>query len=235
MRFIVIKLILLFLPFSLVAQKYQLTFEQKANYSVYNLQAPFPYRGPYGPYSKIRLGFESEVRVYYTPAKKLSYYLGVGFTKYNYRWGIPDARYNSYDELIPKHGYLPPRPENLHSYNYLSVPIGVRYLIGKRWIVCGGVRVLKLLSEYSYLKLYHQDGKVESYSNKKTFNKEGLSPWALNLTAEVGYTLPVLKYNITWKAAFEYAVTDYISNKYPALNLYPYTFSVGASFPLVKF
>src|SRR5215212_7265099 len=97
------------LPASLTAQKsYQLTFEQKANYSVYNFTAPSTYSKPDQHDLRMRLGFESEVRLYYTSKKKLSYYAGIGFTKYNYRWGKWDIFYKYSDQIIPKPGFVLP-------------------------------------------------------------------------------------------------------------------------------
>lgn len=221
--------LLIILPASLFAQKYQLSFEQKANYSVYNFTASPSFLTKYYQL-KGRPGFESEIRFYFTPKQKLSYYFGVGFTKYNYRWG--DFQVAEASELLPKNGFLPLTVDMFFSYNYLGLPMGVNYSLGRHWVFCGGVRVLKLLSEYSYPRYY---GQKEPSRNKKTFNNEGLSNWALNLTAEAGYTLPVFKYNITWKATFEYALTDYIGNEYSHLDLFPYTFSVGADFPICSF
>lgn len=235
-------LVLFILPLSVNAQrKYQLTFEQKANYSIYNFNTTLPYSIP-SRELKPRVGFECELRLYYTTKEKLSYYIGVGFNKYNYTSGKFRVYYS--DQLLPKPGFELPEPEKNppshvklnYSYNYLGIPVGVQYAFNKRLIVNGGLKVLRFLSVYGYSKFYYPTSwKSESNYDKKTFDNQGYSSWALNLTTEVGYTLPVFKYNITWKAAFEYAVTDYISNKYPALNLYPYTFSIGASFPVLKF
>ncbi|HYG15073.1 MAG TPA: outer membrane beta-barrel protein [Bacteroidia bacterium] len=230
------------MPLSLTAQgKFQLTFEQSANYSIYNFNTTLPYSIP-GRELKPRVGFESELRLYYTPKEKLSYYVGVGFNKYNYTSGKFRVRYS--DQILPKPGFELPEPEKNppshvklnYSYNYLSIPVGVQYAFNKRFVVSGGLKVLRFLSVYGYSKFYYPTNWTpESNYNRKTFDNQGYSPWVVNLEAEVGYTLPILKYDITWKVAFEYAITDYISNKCPDLNLYPYTFSLGASFPLVKF
>jgi hypothetical protein len=189
---------------------------------------------------KPRLGYEGELRYYYTPKEKLTYYIGIGFTKYNYTGGKKELHYS--DQIIPKPGfYLPPQKNGdyfiaiklNYSYNYFAIPIGAQYSINKRLTVGAGFKVLRFLSEYSYSKYYYQTSwKPQNNYNKKTFDNKGYSPWALNAHIEVGYLVPVFKYKIAWKAAFDYALTDYISNKYSYLNLYPYTFSIGASLPL---
>ena len=238
------KLIIFFvcmvLPYYINAQKYKLSFEQSGILSVYNFSSDFPYSLP-GRDLKPRLGFESELRFNYTPKEKLSYYIGVGFTKYNYTSGRFQTRFS--DQILPKDGFDPPPEENLptaiklnQSYNYFSIPIGVQYSPNKKLVFGAGIKVLKKLSIYSYSKYYYQDKwKPESNYDKKVFDNEGYSDWNVNANTEVGYTTRILKYDITWKAAFEYALTDYINNRYGALNLYPYTFSFGASFPIYSY
>lgn len=240
MHYKVIQLaLLIIIPTSLSAQKYKLSFEQKANYSIYNFSTSLPYSIP-GRDLKPRVGFESGIRFFYTPKEKVTYYIGIGFNKYNYTSGKFEVRTS--DQILPRPGFLEPKrepgtaPSEIklnYSYNYLSIPLGVQYKIKKRLIVGAGFKVLRKLSVYGYSKYYYTDSwKAKSNYDKKTFDNEGYSPWAINLDTEVGYILPVLKYNITWKAAFEYALSDYIGNEYRHLNLFPYTFSMGASFPL---
>ncbi|KAB2915627.1 MAG: PorT family protein [Bacteroidetes bacterium] len=237
MRNQIITFFLLLISFSTFAQKRKLSVELFSNYSVYNFSTslpPLPSRDLKG-----RLGGEAEVRYYYTPKEKYAYYIGIGFTKYNYTSGKYDVHYS--DQIVPKNGYelpsykgrLPIAVKRNYSYNYISIPIGVQYAVNKRLSVSAGVKVLRMLSGYGYSKYYYAtQWNPKNNFNKKTFDNEGYAKWLVNAHVEAGYILPVLKYNITWKAAFDYALTDYIDKQYPALNLYPYTFSVGASLPL---
>lgn len=237
MRNQIITFFLLLISFSTFAQKRKLSVELFSNYSVYNFSTslpPLPSRDLKG-----RLGGEAEVRYYYTPKEKYAYYIGIGFTKYNYTSGKYDVHYS--DQIVPKNGYelpsykgrLPIAVKRNYSYNYISIPIGVQYAVNKRLSVSAGVKVLRMLSGYGYSKYYYAtQWNPKNNFNKKTFDNEGYAKWLVNAHIEAGYILPVLKYNITWKAAFDYALTDYIDKQYPALNLYPYTFSIGASLPL---
>lgn len=237
MRNQIITFFLVLISFSTFAQKRKLSVELFSNYSVYNFSTSLPYSIPSRDL-KGRLGGEAELRYYYTPKEKFTYYIGVGFTKYNYTSGKFRVYYA--DQIIPRPGFPAPEPDNgpseiklNYSYNYFNIPIGLQYAVNKRLSVAAGVKVLRMLSGYGYSKFYYAtQWNPQNNFNKKTFDNEGYAKWLVNAHVEVGYILPVLKYNITWKAAFDYALTDYIDKQYPALNLYPYTFSIGASLPL---
>lgn len=234
-----ILLAVILLPYCIKAQEYKLSFEQRCNLSVYNFSSDFHYNIP-GRNLKPRLGFESELRFNYTPKKKATFYIGVGFTKYNYTSGKFEVRFS--DQIIPKDGFTPPaEDENLfsaarfnQSYNYLSIPIGMQFHPNKKLMFGAGMKVLRKLSVYSYSVFYYPDRwKPESNYDKKTFDNRGYENWLLSTHAEVGYIVPILKYNITWKAMFEYSVTDFFAKEHPKLHLHPYTISIGGSFPLL--
>lgn len=227
------------LSYSVKAQKYRLSFEQSGNFSVYNFTTDFPYSIP-GRDLKPRLGFESELRFSYTPKKKIALYTGIGFKKYNYTYGKFEARYS--DQTIPRNGFDPSTSEqnfpthiNInYSYNYLNIPLGIQYSPTQKLVFAIGVDVLRKLSVYSYSKYwYPNQWAAESNYNKKTFNNQGYANWVLSTHAEVGYIVPILKYNITWKAVVEYAATNFFAKEHPKLHLNPYTFNLGVSLPIL--
>ncbi len=225
-------------PYFINAQEYRLSFEQSGNLSIYNFSSDFPYSIP-GRDLKPRLGFESELRFSFTPKKKISFYTGVGFKKYNYTSGMIETRFS--DQILPRNGFEPPSLENAptsfkinHSYNYLSIPLGVQFSPNQRIFFAIGIDVLRKLSVYSYTKYYYSiSGRTENNFDKKVFDNQGYANWVLSTHAEVGYVIPIFKYDITWKAIFEYAATNFFAKEHPKLHLHPYTFNLGASFPLV--
>lgn len=228
------------LSYSVKAQKYRLSFEQSGNFSVYNFTTDFPYSIP-GRDIKPRLGFESELRFSYTPKKKIAFYTGIGFKKYNYTSGRFKVRFS--DQILPKDGFDPQPQGNEdlitdvkinQSYNYLNIPLGVQYSPTQKLIFAIGIDVLRKLSVYRYSKFWYKNQwAVESNYNKKTFDNQGYANWVLSTHAEVGYIIPILKYNVTWKAVVEYAATNFFAKEHPKLHLNPYTFNLGVSLPIL--
>lgn len=222
---------------SAIAQKCRLNLELLSNYSIYNFSTTLPSSIPDRDL-KPRLGFESELRFSFTPKKRISFYTGIGLKKYNYTKGRGQTRFT--DQILTKDGFDLPPEENLptsikinHSYNYLSIPLGVQFSPNQKVFFSAGIDVLRKLSIYRFSKYYYSNvWNTENNFDKKVFDNQGYANWVLSTHAEVGYALSILKYNITWKAAFEYAVTNLIAKEYPKLHLHPYTFNLGASFPI---